>query len=435
MTRSRPIRRRHFLAALGTTALAGCLGDSGEPTFDAWNSYEDLGPMELDFEAPAMEPNLDVSVEPVIENLEIAWDLDYDSEGNLWVTERTGQVSYYDSTSVEAVTQPRDAIDAETASEGWWVEGGEGGTLGLAVSPSDDYLFVYYTADVGTGIENRVIRYEIDGPEVLDEELIIEGIPADNVHNGGRLTFGPDGYLWVTIGDAGEPENARDPSELNGKILRVDEDGEAAPENPDLGGDDRIYAGGLRNPQGLDWIEDEWPIVTDHGPGSRDAISLLYKGGDYGWNDVRGADGDPDYGEYSEHPEVVPPLAHSRTRPSWANSGLTWYTGDAVPSWSNRVIVGLLRGHRVLVVTVTPEGQERLMGGGGGDVHDDSWTDSAATATIHTTLEGGDGIGRVRLVTQGPNGELYALTSNWDGRANDPFPLPGDDRVVRLVQN
>lgn len=415
------MRRRAFLAACGAVTVAGCLGDDDTPTGD-WASFEDIDGYEFEFEAPTDEPALDVTVETVVENLEIPWDLDADSDGHLYLTERTGQVLRFDADTVEAVAEPIDAIDAGTAEDGWWVDGGEGGTLGVAVSPDDAYVYVYYTAEAD-GLSNRVARYPIEGDSLGEEEVIIDDIPADDrIHNGGRIAFGPDDHLWITTGDADDVDTSRDPDSLAGKVLRVDAQGEAVDDNPDHGGDDRIFAAGVRNAQGITWVDDH-PVITDHGGLGHDAISVLYPGADYGWPAVRGDDED----NYAEHPAVVPPLALAGSV-SWATAGTTWYTGDDVPSWSNRLLVGTLTYQTLFVVTLTPPGQEPPPGG---TTFDAEHFDHRLTATVHETLS--DEIGRIRHVAQGPNGELYALTSNWDGRAEDPFPLDTDDRLVRIV--
>lgn len=418
------MRRRAFVGACATAALAGCLGDD-EATVGDWTPFDELeGYYDLDVEAPTDSPNLNVEVEPVVENLEIPWDMDHDSNGNLYLTERTGSVLRFDADSIDEVTEPADAIDADIAEDGWWDAGGEGGTLGLAVSPDDAYVYVYYTAEPN-GLENRVVRYPIEDDELGEEEVVIDDIPADDrIHNGGRIAFGPDGYLWITTGDADDVDASRDPDSLAGKVLRVDETGEAAPDNPDHDGDDRIFAAGVRNAQGITWIDDI-PIITDHGPRGHDATSLLYPAGDYGWPEVRGDDED----NYAEYPEVVPPLALADIE-SWATAGTTWYTGDDVPSWSNRLLVGTLTYQRLFVVTLTPPGETPPAGG---TTHEADHYDQAATATVHEALGGPDEVGRIRHVSQGPDGELYLLTSNWDGRADGDFPLETDDRLLRVT--
>lgn len=424
--------RRSFLAALGTAAIAGCIGDDTSPQPEAWISYEAFDSPTVDLDMPADRPTDDVTVEPIVTGLEIPWDLDFDTEGNLYLTERTGRVYRLANDDLEEIVRPEDAIDAETATDGWWVEGGEGGTLGVAVSPDDTHLFVYYTAN-GSDRVNRVARYELDASDPADSAtIVIDDIPAANVHNGGRLAFGPDGYLWVTTGDADDPDRARDPDSLAGKVLRVDVDGEAPPDNPDHDGDPRIVTAGHRNVQGIDWLTDDVAIITEHGPHMRDELSLVYPGGDYGWDDVRGGPDDDageenEYGRYADHPFVVPPLVHLEDT-TWAPSGLTWYTGESVPSWHHRLLVAGLTSQRLFVLTLTPPGGDLPSGG---RTYDVAYLDDAFTVTAHQALA--NELGRVRHVAQTPDGELYAISSNLDGRASGGFPRDDDDRLVRIV--
>lgn len=427
--------RRTFLAAAATAAVAGCLGDDDEPTPtptpppapDDWIDYRELETPAVDIDVPEDPPTTDVSVETLVTDLEIPWDLDFDTDGNLYMTERTGQILAFDGDDLEALAEPTDLIDTEAAEDGWWVEGGEGGTLGIATAPDTEYLYVYYTAH-GSAEENRVVRYDRSAEDPAETEtIVVDGIPAANVHNGGRITFGPDGYLWITTGDAEDEATVRQLDSLAGKILRVDADGEAAPDNPDLGGDDRIYCGGLRNVQGIDWLGDDLAVMTEHGPHARDEIHVVYPGGDYGWDAVRGEAGDDDYGHYEDHPSVVPPLVHTGVAETWAPSGSVFYTGDDVPSWQHRYLVGGLNPQRLYILTFAEPGGSLP---DGGTVYDDEYLDDIFDVTVHEVLT--DEIGRIRHIEQGPNGELYAITSNMDGRAGDGFPQDGDDRLVRI---
>jgi len=204
----------------------------------------------------------DLTVETLVENLEIPWDLAFTPDGELFLTERTGTVLRFESGNVVPVASPQDAIDAGAVEPGsddrpWWVEGGEGGTLGIATHPSypdEQYIYVYYTADGGDR-HNRVVRYDVGASDpAATEERLVEGIPADNIHNGGRIAFGPDGNLWICTGDAGKGERSRDLDSLAGKTLRVTPTGKAPGTNPDLGGDPRVFTYGHRNPQGIDWL-------------------------------------------------------------------------------------------------------------------------------------------------------------------------------------
>lgn len=432
-----PIRRRAFLAGLGVASVAGCLGDDdgGEPTpgYEGWTSYQAFDRDVPALDVPEVSPVLDPDVETIVSDLEIPWDLSFAPDGELYMAERVGRLNRVVDGETELVLEPANMIPTETKADDWWVQGAEGGLLGVAVSPTSEHLFVYYTADVDGDIRNQIVRYDRTDDDVeATAEVIVDDIPtADEVgdplvHNGGRLTFGPDGYLWATTGDAQQSDLARDPGTLNGKLLRLTEDGEGAPDNPDHGGDPRVYTGGHRNPQGIAWLSDDRAVISEHGPNMRDEISLVYPGGDYGWNDVRGRPGDDEYGSYADHPDVVPPVVH-KYGSTWAPSGATVYTGDDVPSWRNRLLVASLAAQCVLVVTLRRPGRDLPPGG---EVYTDDFLDDAYDAAVHQALV--DEIGRIRLLEEGPDGELYAITSNWDARAEDPFPLEDDDRLVRI---
>jgi glucose/arabinose dehydrogenase len=290
-------------------------------------------------------------------------------------------------------------------------------------------VYVYYTATADGGIENRLSRFDVgaDDPGAT-EEVLVDGIPANNYHNGGRITFGPYDHLWVTTGDAGEKERAADPSALVGKVLRLTPEGDPAPDNPDLGddADPRVFTYGHRNPQGIVWLPDGTMVASEHGPTGYDEINRLVAGDDYGWPGVR----EPD--AYRQADDVRPPLTTTGGGNSWAPTGSLFYTGDGLPSWRNRMLVGGLVSQQVVVVTLTPPGQD-LPPVAGGERFDADWFDGAYTATAHTVLE--DELGRVRHLEQGPDGGAYAVTSNRDGRAKEPFPRERDDVLVRLEPN
>ncbi|WP_115864696.1 PQQ-dependent sugar dehydrogenase [Halorussus litoreus] len=449
-----PTTRRVFLASAvaGATGLAGCAASrldeqptetvtetTRTPEYEhdlthdetAWDGYDP------DWQGPTDPPlPAEVEVEVLVENLEIPWDLAFASTGELFLTERTGRVLRFESGEVREVTAPEGVLDAEAMPPGtdersWFIEGGEGGMLGVAVHPGYPlvpYVYAYYTTQPdGEPKSNRVVRFDVTADDpTATEQVLLDGIPGDAIHNGGRIAFGPANYLWVTVGDAGEKELAQDPNALPGSVLRLTPDGEPAPGNP-TEGDPRVFTYGHRNPQGLTWLPDARTLITEHGPDGYDEVNLLRAGENYGWPDVRYRD------EYSEDDGYAHPLVNTGEE-SWGICGCVFYTGDAVPRWQNRLVVGTLIGQHVNLVTLNREGEELPRSSGeGAESFDAPWYDDALAATSHRTLQ--DVLGRVRHVEQGPDGDLYAITSNRDGRpkSDSPFPRERDDVLVRLT--
>ncbi|MFC7070376.1 PQQ-dependent sugar dehydrogenase [Halobaculum lipolyticum] len=446
--------RRRTLALAGATLFAGC---SGAPSSDAGGGgagdggsadgdtptpeptpvpAPDTAFTPAEWTAPTDAPSPDVERTVLVENLEIPWDVSVAANGDLFVTERVGRVSRFSNGDLDTVFAPADAIDAEAIPQSqteqqWWVAGGEGGTLGVAVHP--DYpdvtvLYVYYTADTDDGKRNRVSRFDLAADDPAATERVVVGdVAANQFHNGGRIAFGPEGYLWITVGDAGEDALAADPGELPGSVLRVTVNGEPAPDNPDVdGGDPRVFTYGHRNPQGLVWLPDGTPLVNEHGPAGRDEVNRLVPGGFYGWPDTRSGD---EYAALPDDSDVRRPVVNTHNT-TWAPTGSLFYTGDAVPSWRNRMVIGGLRSQQLVVLTLSPPDAE-LPPVGDGRRFDADWLDDAYTATAHPLLT--DELGRIRHVEQGVDGELYVITSNRDGRSGEgDFPKENHDVLVKL---
>jgi glucose/arabinose dehydrogenase len=348
----------------------------------------------------------DVSPTVLVDHLEIPWDLAFTPDGDLFITERVGRVRRVSGDDLATVVEPAAVIDARSVPPGdterqWWIEGGEGGLLGVAVHPTyprPPYLYVYYTATrwFGLGRVNRLVRFDAEADDpVSTETVLIDGIPAGRSHNGGRLAFGPENYLWVTTGDAElgvrTHAHAQDVGSLAGKVLRVRPDGTAPGDNPDLGprADDRVYSYGHRNPQGLAWDGAGRLWATEHGPSARDELNLIEPGRNYGWPEITGA---------GTHPEMEAPAFHSGRHETWAPAGAAAYDGS--------VFFAGLRGERL---------------------YEARTVDGEVTAFVgHFPGE----FGRLRAVTLGPEGEyLYLTTSNTDGRGDE---RAGDDRLLRV---
>jgi glucose/arabinose dehydrogenase len=435
-TRRRYLRR--LGGALSVSALGGCAGENvdrvttavGGELYDAsvdhdvtaWSGYDPA------WTPPTAPPPADYDVKVLVENLTIPWDIDITRSGGVFLSERVGRISRYENGVLHPVVEPDDLIPTEAVAPGsddsrWWLRGGEGGLLGIAVHPTypdPPLVYAYYTVETGAGRRNRVVAF--DGLNGDGPWPVVDDIPAHTFHNGGRLEFGPANYLWVTVGDADPgidtPERTRDPASLAGSVLRVTPTG-APPAGRDWAGDARVHTHGHRNPQGLAWLPDGTALATEHGPGVGDEVSVLRQNRTYGWPEVRAGD---NFGFYAGT-DYVPPVA---TAPDWAPSGATFYTGDDVPGLRHRLLVGGLRSQRVVALTLSPD----PLGDGYDESHDAAHLDDAYRTASTPLFEGR--FGRLRTLEQGPAGELYALTSNRDGRAGAGFPTARDDRLLRI---
>jgi glucose/arabinose dehydrogenase len=445
--------RRRYLEAVGgafaVTSVAGCVGGASEDLdaeatadrttettgrttgataeypYDVSVRHDGATGTDEGWEPPTAPPG-EYGAEVLAENLAIPWDLSVAPSGDLFLTERVGRIRSYDGSEWRTVVEPPDMIDTAALAPGtetrsWLIEGGEGGLLGVATHPTypdPPLVYGYYTAETDEGRRNRVVAFDVTGDA---EPLgIVDGIPASAYHNGGRLAFGPSNYLWVTAGDADpRTENqsrTRDPASLAGTVLRVAPNGDPA---GSPGGDPRVYTYGHRNPQGIAWTPDGTTLVTEHGPGGGDEVSVLRKGSNYGWPDVRAGDG---YGSYAAADHAAPVVS----APDWAPSGAVFYTGDELPGLQNRLLIGSLVGQQVVALTLT----RGRLDDGHGRRHDETWLDDTYRAASAAILD--DAFGRIRHLEQGPDGGLYALTSNRDGRAGEGFPTDRDDRLLRI---
>lgn len=264
------------------------------------------------------------------------------------------------------------------------VPGGEGGLLGVAVSPTftqDRRVFVYVT----TAADNRVERLRLEGQRLSPPVPVLTGIRKGLNHNGGRLAFGPDGYLYVTTGDATEADLAQQRDSLNGKILRITQNGAPAPGNPFPGSP--IWSYGHRNVEGLAWAPDGRMFASELGLNTWDELNLITPGRDYGW-----------------------PLVEGRgARPGLTDPLVQWPTDDASPSGiavaAGAVWVTALRGESLWRVPLTTTGigqPQRLLQGR---------------------------YGRLRDAIAAPDGRLWILTDNtFRGQ-----PTAQDDRVVAIA--
>lgn len=350
----------------GGTPAAGTTAEVTEPEWEDVTSAGS-GPVEV-------ETNV------VATNLEAPWGLAFLPNGDALVTERdTGRLLRVDGSSNVREVQRLPAAGV-----------GEGGLLGIAVSPDyedDGLVYAYYS----TATDNRVARFAL-GEE---PEPILTGIPVSSYHNGGRISFGPDGMLYVGTGDAGNTTSSQDRDSLAGKILRITPEGDVPEDNPFP--DNPAYSYGHRNVQGLAWDAAGRLYATEFGQDRFDEVNRIEPGENYGWPEVEGEGGEPEY---------VDPISTFSTDEA-SPSGAAILVNGAIPQWEGDFFMAALRGERLwrleLAEDGTVSGREQLLRGEAG---------------------------RLRHVAQAPDGSLWVLTSNRDGRGE---PVPEDDRILRLA--
>ncbi|MBH0023180.1 sorbosone dehydrogenase family protein [Salinibacterium sp. SWN248] len=361
------MRSPRFTAVLVIGLLAGCAQSPvAEPEQSAGTSAPSV-------DAAAVTVNAAEEATTIVSGLDAPWSMVRLASGSTLISERDTQL-------IKELTAAGDLREVGIVGEA--APDGEGGLLGLAML-DETQLYAYLT----TAADNRIVRFELEGEAgsyALGASVdIITGLGKSRIHNGGRIAFGPDGMLYATVGDASDPESAQDLDSLNGKILRLLPDGSVPDDNPFDGS--LVYSLGHRNPQGLAWDDEGQLWASEFGQNTWDELNIIRAGANYGW-----------------------PLAEGEsTDSSFEEPSYQWATDDASPSGLTFIdgtffMAGL--------------GGERLW-----EIHPGETT--TATATFENAA------GRIRDVIPGPDGTLWMLTNNTDGRGD---PRDGDDRILQV---
>lgn len=350
--------KRFLITLTAILLVAGCTGDN-----------------ELSIEDEAREA-VARQAEVMATDLNIPWNIMKHNQ-TFYLSQRAGSIIKVDAENGSKTLQ-------EVVVTKGVLHIGEGGLLGFILSPnfeSNQEAYAYHTYEENGEVLNRIVVLRLHQNTWRETSVILEGIPGGRIHNGGRIKIGPDGKLYATAGDAGNPNNAQNVSSLAGKILRMELDGSIPNDNPIK--NSYVYSYGHRNPQGLAWDHSGKLYSSEHGQSAHDEINQIEPGKNYGWPVIEGDE---------KATNMVSPLFHTGEE-TWAPSGIEIKNGN--------IYVATLRGESIRVVDL-------------------------AGTKVETVFEGA---GRMRDIFIEGNA-LYSITNNRDGRGN---PREGDDRLFKLT--
>lgn len=306
------------------------------------------------------------------------------SDDRIFVTEKGGLIRVIENNilleSPLAALRPADVFD--------------GGLLGIALHPNfsnNHYMYVFLTYDEDGNLWNKILRITESENKLQNVETIFDKIPGSSFTNGGFIKFGPDEKLYIGTGTVSDASHLpQDLNSLSGKILRLNDDGTIPSDNPFTGSP--IYSLGHRNPQGITWDDDGNLFVAEFGPEKNDEINLIQSGKNYGWPEQQcSSDENFENAILCYDPSIEP-------------GGIVFYSGDIL-DFESPFIMASMRAANLYQLDFEEglNSQKSIL----------------------------SGVGRVRDVVQGPDGSLYVITSNTDGKG---FPDSMDDKLLRILK-
>ncbi|MCC6865343.1 MAG: PQQ-dependent sugar dehydrogenase [Ignavibacteria bacterium] len=337
-----------------------------------------------------------VRTEIFVSGLVVPWSMVFTSPERMLVNERPGRLRVIENGKL--LETPLRTFDDVSSNS-------EEGLMGLALDPAysnNKFIYISYAYINDGELTDKVVRFTDKGTALSDEMLIFNSIPAARFHAGCRIKFGPDSKLYITTGDAGKKELAQDLNKLNGKILRINSDGSIPSDNPFP--NSPVWSYGHRNPQGIDWVPgSEIMWETEHGPsgfdgpGGGDEVNVIEKGKNYGWPEVSHLESK--VGMKSPLLVFTPAIAPA--------SGLMYKSGK-IERFKDCFLFGCLKGEGIMVIKLDPNDKTKYI----------------SYEKIETDY------GRIREITEGPDGSIYFSSSNRDGRGR---VQGGDDKIYIIL--
>lgn len=328
-------------------------------------------------ENPLPEATVDIQV--LTQNLSHPWELVWGPDNMIWMTERGGKISRVNP--VNGISTLLTAVpDVKSL--------GEGGLLGMVLHPdfnANPHVFIAYNYDKAGSYTEKIVRYTYNGTSLINPTVILDNIPASNIHNGCRLVISKDLKLFISTGDAANQPSAQNINSLSGKILRINLNGTIPADNPIAG--NAVWSFGHRNPQGLVFINDKL-YSSEHGPDRDDEINLIVKNRNFGWPSVNGFCNESTEQIFCSANNVAEPLIS--WTPTLAVSGIDFYNNDAIPQWKNSLILATLKDETLYQLKLNPAGDKV----------------NEAIKLFTGTYD------RLRDVCVAPDGKVYVATSN-----------------------
>lgn len=323
------------------------------------------------------------SVEVIATNLEKPRAIAF-GDDRIFVTEKIGRIRIIQNNTLLA--EPLATLRTADVFDG--------GLIGITAHPdfsTNHYLYVYYTYEENGNLWNKILKITESNNKLVEAETIFDKIPGSKFSNGGVMKFGPDGKLYVGTGTVSDSSHL--PQELDslaGKILRLNDDGSTPTDNPFE--NSPVFSLGHRNPQGMAWDESGNLYVTDLGPTKNDEINIVRSGQNYGWPLQECSGGDFIDSVICYDPSIEP-------------GGIVIYSGDKL-DLKGHMIMASLRSSHLYQLEINENGL------------------SSQKSIL-------SGLGRIRDVNEGPDGNLYVITSNTDGKG---FPDRFDDKLLRITK-
>jgi glucose/arabinose dehydrogenase len=356
----------------------------GTSTHTISHSTDSFTPKETEHN-PIETQKLTVKLDTLYSELQNPWGMAWLSDGKMLVTERKGEIlifqnDKYTSEKIQGLPE----IYAN----------GQAGLMDIAAHPQyaqNGWIYISYAKLVNPGGATTIARFKLNGNRVTDFHELIVTTPGWNsgTHYGSRIVFDNQGYLYFSNGERGSQNNAQNLNNSHGKIHRIHDDGKIPSDNPFVntaGAVPSIWTYGNRNPQGMIYDKTNnrlWAV--EHGPRGGDELNLIEKGKNYGWPVITygiNYNGTP-ITDITEKEGMEQPVKY--WVPSIATCGMTLVTSDKYPAWKGNILVAALAGNHISRVEMDgtkATGEEKLF----------------------------SGIGRVRQVSQSPDGYLYAIT-------------------------